>query len=143
MAQTYVDVTHYVYMARLELQDLIPPYRYADATLVRALNRAISEMSRLRPDILLDLKYQSPLRKGDTGDGIPGGYSVDDIGFDATGHYVEGKGTAVPIPSKYVSTIEWFMPGWLQFLDVTDTQDQRAQGFLAKFHSHLISLNAA
>ena len=54
MAQTYVVVTHYVYMARLELQDLIQPYRYADTTLVRALNRGLAELSRLRPDILLD-----------------------------------------------------------------------------------------
>ncbi|HWI69134.1 MAG TPA: hypothetical protein VNS88_12275 [Nitrospiraceae bacterium] len=143
MPQTYVDVTHYVFMARLELQDLIPPYRYADNTLIRALNRGIAELSRLRPDILLDLKYQSPIRKGDIGDGIPGGYTTADIGYDTAGNYVEGTGTAVPIPSKYVSTLEWFMPGWLQFLDVTDTQDQRAAGFLAKFHAHLISLTGA
>ena len=143
MAQTYVDVTHYVYMARLELQDLIQPYRYADTTLVRALNRGLAELSRLRPDILLDLKYQSPLRKGDIGDGIPGGYTPNDIGFDEAGHYLEGAGTAVPIPSKYVSSLEWFMGGWMQFLDVTDTQDARASGFLAKFHSHLITLSAA
>ena len=143
MAQTYVDVTHYVYMTRLELQDLIPPYRYADSTVIRALNRGIAELSRLRPDIFLDLKYQSPLRKGDIGDGIPSGYSVTDIGFDTDGNYVEGKGTAVPIPSKYISALEWFMSGWIQFFDVTDTQDQRAQGFLAKFQSHVITLNAA
>ena len=143
MAQTYVDVTHYVYIARLELQDLVAPYRYADTTVVRALNRGLSELSRLRPDILLDLKYQHPLLKGDIGDGIPAGYSVADIGFDSAGNYVEGKGTMVPVPSKYVSVLEWFMPGWLQFLDVTDTQDARAQGFMAKFQQHLIMLNAA
>jgi hypothetical protein len=102
VAQTYVDVTHYVYMARLELQDLIPPYRYADATLVRALNRGLAELSRLRPDILLDLKYQSPFRKGDIGDGIPGGYTPADIGHDTDGQYLEGAGTPVPIPSKYL-----------------------------------------
>lgn len=143
MAQTYVDVTHYVYMARLDLQDMILPYRYADTTVVRALNRGIAELSRLRPDILLDLKYQSPLVKGDIGDGIPSQYSISDIGFDDAGNYVEGAGTFVPIPSKYISALEWFMPGWLQFFDVTDTQDQRAQGFLAKFQQHLITLNAA
>ena len=143
MAQTYVDVTHYVYMARLELQDLILPYRYPDTTVVRALNRAVAELSRLRPDILLDLKYQSPLGKGDIDDGIPSQYAITDIGFDSAGNYVEGKGTFVPIPSKYISAVEWFMPGWLQFFDVTDTQDQRAQGFLAKFQQHLITLNAA
>jgi hypothetical protein len=143
MAQTYVDVTHYVYMARLDLQDLILPYRYADTTVIRALNRAVAELSRLRPDILLDLKYQNPLGKGDIGDGIPGQYKTSDIGFDSAGNYVEGTGTMVPIPSKYISAVEWFMPGWLQFFDVTDTQDQRAQGFLAKFQQHLILLNAA
>lgn len=143
MAQTYSDVTHYVYMARLELQDFIAPYRYTDDTVVRALNRGISELSRLRPDILLDLKYQNPLRKGDIGDGIPMTYNVTDIGFDGGGNYVEGAGTMVPISSKYVSALEWFIPGWLQFFDVTDTQDQRAQGFLAKFNSHLITLSGA
>lgn len=143
VAQTYVDVTHYVYMARFELQDLVPPYRYADTTMIRALNRALAEISRLRPDMFLDLKYQSPLAKGDIGDGIPGGYTIADIGYDADGNYVEGKGTLVPIPSKYISTVEWFMPGWLQFTDTTDTQDQRAQGFMAKFHSHLVTLSGA
>ena len=143
MAQTYPDVTHYVYMARLELQDFIQPYRYDDTVLVRGLNRAIAELSRLRPDILLDLKYQHPLRRGDIGDGIPGGYSVSDIGFASAGVYQEGSGTSVPIPSKYVSALEWFIPGWIQFFDVTDTQDQRASGFLAKFNSHLITLTGA
>src|SRR5580692_3257650 len=141
MAQTYVDVTHYVYMARLELQDMILPYRYADTTVVRALNRAIAELSRLRPDVFLDLKYQSPLVRGDIGDGIPAQYSIADIGFDTAGDYVEGKGTFVPIPSKYIGAVEWFMPGWLQFFDVTDTQDQRASGFMAKFQAHVITLN--
>ena len=43
----------------------------------------------------------------------------------------------MPVPSKYVSTLDWFINGWSQFLDVTDTQDARAQGFIAKFQSRI------
>lgn len=139
----YADVTHYVMVARLELQDEIAPYRYPDLMLVRALNHAMSILSRLRPDILLDLKYQRPLRKGDLGDGVPMGYAVTDIGFDNTGNYAEGTGTLVPVPSMYVAPLEYFINGWIQLVDVTDTQDQRAQGFLAKFQTQLMTLSGA
>jgi hypothetical protein len=42
-----------------------------------------------------------------------------------------------------MSALDWFVNGWSQFLDVTDTQDARAQGFMAKFQSHLTTLSAA
>ena len=51
--------------------------------------------------------------------------------------------TLVPIPGKYGSAMDWFIAGWCQFLDITDTQDTRAQGFLAKFQTHLTQLTAA
>jgi hypothetical protein len=49
----------------------------------------------------------------------------------------------VPIPSKYTVPVQWFINGWLQFMDVADTQDQRAQGFILKFQSHLMTTAAA
>lgn len=143
MAQWYPDVTHYVIVARLELQDMIEPYRYPDSVVVRALNTAMAELGRIRPDVLLDLKYQRPLKKGDTGDGVPMYYTTADIGFDTNQNYAEGKGTLVPVPVKYMTPVEWFVNGWCQFLDVTDTQDQRAQAFLAKFQQQLLTVNAA
>lgn len=143
MAQYYPDVTHYVIVARLELQDGVEPYRYTDDTLVRALNHGMGVLERIRPDILLDLKYQRPLTKGDLGDGIPSFYTTSDISIDSSGNYQEGQGTLVPIPNKYAVTLEYFINGWVQLLDVTDTQDQRAQGFLMKFQSHLLSLAGA
>ena len=100
-------------------------------------------MGRIRPDIFLDLKYQSPLRKGDTDDGAPPGYSTADILANPDGTYDTSKGTLVPVPAKYDSTLDWFITGWAQFLDVTDTQDARAQGMLAKFQAHLTTLSAA
>lgn len=143
MAQWYPSVTHYVLLARLELQDEIAPYRYTDSIIVRALNTAMAELGRIRPDMFLDLKYQRPLAKGDTGDGVPGYFTTADIALDSDGNYAESQGTPVPIPVKYMTPVEWFIYGWCQFLDVTDTQDQRAQAFLAKFQQQLLTVNAA
>ena len=100
-------------------------------------------MGRLRPDMVLDLKYQRPLRKGDTDDGNPPNYTPADIASLPDGSYNIIGGTLVPVPSKYMSALDWFINGWSQFLDVTDTQDQRAQAFIVKFQSHLMTLSAA
>jgi hypothetical protein len=143
MAQRYRSVSEYMAVARLGLQDGVTPYRYPDTTLLIALNIGLAEMARVRADIFLDLKYQRPLRKGDTDDGNPQQYTTDDVALNPDGSYSLGKGTLVPVPSKYVSALDWFVNGWSQFLDVTDTQDQRAQGFIAKFQAHLTTLSAA
>lgn len=143
MAQSYRTATGYVYVARKALQDLVSPYRYDDATLILVLNIGLAEMSRIRPDIFLDLKYVRPLRKGDIGDGTPDAYTIADLSVNADGTYNITQGTLIPVPGKYASALDWFMAGSAQFLDVTDTQDARAQGFLAKFQSHLTTLSAA
>ena len=143
MAQRYRSVTEYMAVARLGLQDAVSPYRYPDTTLLLALNIGLAEMSRVRNDIFLDLKYQRPLRKGDIYDGSPPQYTSADVLTDTNGNYILSGGTLVPVPNKYVSSLDWFINGWSQFLDVTDTQDARAQGFMAKFQSHLTTLSAA
>jgi hypothetical protein len=131
MAQQYAPVEEYLSISRSLLQDMIVPYRYADQDIVSALNIALSEMGRLRPDIFLDLKYQNRLTKGDIGDGVPSSFLTTDTT------------TLVPVPGKYSTAIYWFITGWLQMYDVADTQDQRAQGFMAKFQQHILQLNAA
>jgi hypothetical protein len=141
--QRYRTVTDYLGVARLGLQDAVSPFRYPDTTLLIALNIGLGEMGRVRGDIFLDLKYLRPLRKGDTDDANPPQYTPADVATNPDGSYALGKGTLVPVPSKYVASIDWFINGWCQFLDVADTQDQRAQGFLAKFQSHLTTLSAA
>jgi len=143
MAQRYRTVSEYLAVARLGLQDGVLPYRYPDSTLLFALNIGLAEIGRVRPDIFLDLKYQRPLRKGDTDDGNPPNYSTTDVGLNPDGSYNLAKGTLVPVPSKYMSALDWFVNGWSQFLDVTDTQDQRAQAFIVKFQAHLTTLSAA
>jgi hypothetical protein len=143
VAQFYYTATAYVNTARTVLQDLVAPYRYPDNEITDALNIAMAELGRIRPDILLDLKYQHPLTKGDIGDGVPGPYTTSDIVVNPDGTYNVSKGTLVPVPVKYYQTVNWFVTGWLQMYDVADTQDARAQGFMAKFQQHLLMLNAA
>jgi hypothetical protein len=143
VAQSYLTATAYVAHTRLMLQDTIAPYRYPDDTIIRALNLGLDEMARIRPDIYLDLKYSAPLRKGDIDDGNPGPYALTDIVVAGDGTYTVGKGTLVPVPNKYRGAIEWFMPGWCQMLDYTDTQDARGQGFMQKFQTHMLTLTSA
>lgn len=144
MAQYYPTVSAYVWTARNQLQDLVgPPYRYADDQIVDALNHALNEMGRIRPDIFLDLKYQNRLIKGDIGEGLPGPYTIADIAVGDDGSYDITEGTQVPVPSKYVSPVNWYVAGWLQLYDVADTTDARAQAMLAKFQQQLMSLTAA
>ena len=131
MAQSYVPVSTYISSCRISLQDKVAPYRYSDDQIIDALNLAISEAQRLRPDIFLDLKYQRRLTKGDIGDGIPGPYTSADTT------------PLVPVPSKYRQAFAWYMTGWVQFTDVSDTTDARAQAFMSKFQSQLLTLSAA
>ena len=122
--QHYNPVTSYVADTRSFLQDLIAPYRYTDDLIVGALNVAISEAARIRPDLFLDLKYQNRLNKGDIDDGMPALLLANDS-------------TLVPIPAKYYQPAIWYIAGYLQFFDVADTQDARATAFIQKYHAAL------
>lgn len=46
-------VSDYIVQARILLQDSISPYRYDDPSLVSALNLALQETRRLRPDLII------------------------------------------------------------------------------------------
>ena len=128
---------------RNRLQDLIQPYRYTDTQIVNALNVAMEETQRIRPDIFLDLKYQQKVQAGDLDDGfILGYYTISDIAFDTNNNYVSSSGTLVPIPSRYTDPIVFYMGGHLQLFDVEDTQDQRAVAFMAKFQQRMLQVQS-
>lgn len=126
-----MTLNDYVNRTRSSLQDLIPPYRYADQDIFDALNFVLFEIQRIRPDMFLDLKYQQP-QQGSTDDFAPQIFMTR-----------QNYNIKVPIPSKYFSPLIWYISGYLQLYDVTDTQDQRAQAFLMKFQQHLLSVSAA
>jgi hypothetical protein len=125
--QAYFQVTDYLSQTRISLQDDILPYRYTDDQIVDALNHALFEIQRIRPDVFLDLKYQQQVISGDLDDGSPPVYTATSTDY-------------VPVPAKYFMPIRWYMSGLLQMDDVADTQDQRAQAFISKFSQHLLAL---
>jgi hypothetical protein len=128
MAQ-YFQVSDVLANTRSFLQDLIgPPYRYADDDIVLALNTAIAEIARIRPDMFLEYKYQHPLpRRSTPNDMLPG-------------LFVSTRTTdVVPVPRTYYQPMIWYISGLLQAWDVDDTQDVRAQTFSQKFLGALIS----
>jgi hypothetical protein len=134
VVQIYNTVTAYVYSARNRMQDRVAPYRYTDDQIVDALNVALQETQRIRPDIFLDLKYQQKIKPNDLDDGfISTYYSTSDIVIDGNGNYIPSEGALVPIPSAYNDPIIWYMGAHLQFLDTDDTEDQRGVAFLTKF----------
>lgn len=125
----YFQVQDYVGATRLQLQDLVAPYRYDDYQVVAALNSAMCEVSRLRPDMFLDMKYQKnvPCDGSTYGDMVPAPLSAD------------AQTMTVPIPSLYWPAIIWYMSGYLQAYDVEDTQDQRAQVLMGKLASRMMT----
>ena len=128
----YFPVSQYVGDVRLFLQDLVgPPYRYSDDNIITGLNDAVSEISRVRPDIFLSSKYQQPL---------PHRSPINDL---VPGLFVSSNQTQiVPIPRTYYQSAIWYISGLIQFWDVDDTQDVRAQSFHAKFLGSLMSTAA-
>jgi|SRR5215469_11958419 len=123
----YFKVSDYMATTRIALQDTISPYRYTDSRIIDALNSAMFEISRMRADIFLDAKYQHSVAT----DGSNYGDMIPQL-------FTTSKTSAtVPVPSLYRPAVEWYMSAWLQFDDVEDAQDQRAQAFMQKFAGRL------
>jgi len=125
----YLKVKDYIQSSREFLQDMVEPYRYSDGLLVEALNNAMFEISRVRPDIFIDFKFQQPLpRYAPITDNIPQIFSSI------------RQNETVPIPSQLSMSVKWYISGLMQFYDVDDTQDARAAAFNQKFQGALMTL---
>jgi len=106
-------VTDFVDAARVLLQDRISPYRYETDQLVTALNIALSDARRLRPDFFLP-SFAVPF------------YPLDNMG------------AAVVFPEFYKSALLYFIVGFAQLRDEEDTSDARAAALLQKFSGTLL-----
>lgn len=114
-----LTVGDYLEQARVLLLDQIEPYRYPDADLIEALNMAIMEGRRLRPDLFTDY-FRSTLQDFGTGD----------------------TGVAVEIDPMYRKAFLYYIIGHAQLRDEENTQDTRAAAMLNKFVAQLTSLQA-
>jgi len=97
-------VTEYVSFIRELLQDENnSPYRYSDASIIRALSIAIPEAKKLRPDLFIGVTTPT--------------FTVNDT-------------TVVPMDEMYRLALAYFCVGMMQLRDDEEVQDQRAAAFM-------------
>lgn len=73
--------------ARELLQDKVSPYRYSDASMITAINEAMFEARRLRPDLFSTQLRSSLTRVTASGDALP----FDDHMVAPVVNYVVGR----------------------------------------------------
>jgi hypothetical protein len=113
---TYNTVAHYVADARTLLQDLVPDHRYDDPSLLTALNAALLEARRIKPELFVyNLEYGGQVQSFKV---------VDD--------------TYVDIEPQFRLAIVHGIIGHALERDQEDYQDQRATAFLALFTQGLV-----
>ncbi|CAB4143954.1 hypothetical protein UFOVP470_6 [uncultured Caudovirales phage] len=84
---SHLLVSDVLAQARELLQDKVSPYRYSDDSLFYAINEAIFEARRLRPDLFVGRLRISIERVGAGTDAFP----LDDMYFSSTVNYVVGR----------------------------------------------------
>lgn len=119
---TLATVADYVNDARVLLQDTVAPFRYADADLVTALNTALMEARRLRPDLFVTMTKSFT-------QAIPSFTTPVD-------------GTAVPMDPMYAPALLYYVVGRVQLRDDEMTQDQRSYTFVQRFNAQMLGLTA-
>jgi hypothetical protein len=107
-------VQHVIDEARVLLLDTVAPYRYGDAELIRALNIAVLEARRLRPDLFLQT-------------------------FNALPSYT-GAGNTFGIEPMYRPSFVYYVVGRAQLRDDEATQDARAGVLMNKFVAQLLTV---
>ena len=112
-------VQDYVTRARKLILDEVEPYRYPDDDLVEALNMAILETRRLRPELL----------RGFFRDSLPE-FSTADMTAQ------------VPLDPQYRVAFVYYICGHAHLRDDEVTQDSRAAAFLNKFTAQMLSIQS-
>lgn len=82
MSRTVADVKARV---KSVLKDKVDPIRYADTDIVDAINDALLEVRRIRPDLYLKKKFKVPVLSIDS-DQLP----VEDLAFNSVVYFVVG-----------------------------------------------------
>lgn len=127
MSLALKKVSDYIAEARVLLQDTIAPYRYDDASLVRALNFSLLEGRRLRPDLFVYFKCKD--------DG-------DVQYFDPSGDATE-KGQTVNIEEQFRQAFLNGLVGFALERDQEDIQDARSNQFLSLMRYMLTGVQPA
>ncbi len=97
--------------ARILLQDTVETYRYPDANYLSALNDAMLEVRRLRPDLFIATNF------------VPADYT--------------DYNAVITFEPMYRTALTYYVAGKVQLVDDETTQDARATVFLNKFAAQL------
>lgn len=109
-------VEDYITRARVLLLDEDSAnYRYPDADLIEALNLAVLEAARLRPDLFI-----TEMR-------------------DGSYPQYEALTEAVDLDARYRLPFVYYIVGHAQLRDDEPTQDQRASAFMSSFTAKLLT----
>lgn len=112
-------VADYVNSTRIMLQDQkAGAYRYTDAEIILALNYALLETRRIRPDMYIGYP-KVPVQS----------FTVNDA-------------TPVLFEESYRMALVYFMAGYTQLKDDETNQDTRATIFMNKFVAQLTKIEA-
>jgi hypothetical protein len=136
---TFDTVGDYISDARVLLQDRIVPYRYSTISLVAALNLALLEVRRIRPDLLWDNLDQVP--SYDWNDAmsvlVPGtdGNADDDDNPTWT--------QWVPIEQQFRTAIVYGIGAHALARDQEDIQDEAANDFRTTFENMLTEVRGS
>lgn len=117
-----VYVQDYLDQARVLLQDTEEPYRYSDQELVDALNMAIMDTRRLRPD-LMKAYFNATT-------GVPSHTTTS------------MSSTAVDIDQMYRVAFVYYICGNASMRDDENNEDQRSAAFMARYSAQLLTTQA-
>ena len=90
-------------------------FRYSTDSIVTALNQAMLDMFRIRPDLFLEASYIVPV------------FNVADLEVD------------IGVEHQYLPPFIYYAVGLVQARDDEQNQDQRAFGFLQVFQKSIVS----
>lgn len=102
--------------SRVLLQDTVAPYRYSEQDLIQALNIAVLEARRLRPELFLNV-------------------------FTSLPYYSSGS-DAFGIDAMYRPSFVYYMVGRMQLRDNEETQDARATVLMNKFVAQMLTIQS-
>jgi hypothetical protein len=136
---TFDTVGDYISDARTLLQDRIVPYRYSTISLIAALNLALLEVRRIRPDLLWDNLDNVP--NYDWNDAmstlVPGtdGNADDDDNPTWT--------QWVPIEQQFRTAVVYGIGAHALARDQEDIQDEAANDFRTTFENMLTEVRGS
>lgn len=110
-------VADYISEARILLQDAVQPYRYADTELVSALNMALPETAKARPDLFIGQTSFQTLSATNTS-------------------------VAVNMDPMYRTALLYYVLGHTQLRDDENVTDQRAEAFFNMARAKLLTLSS-